>query len=190
MRFAFFALTLSLAGCAAAIPPVEVTRFHADQPLSPGGFGLVRADGGDPRALEFRTYAVAVTRELERLGYSERPSGVTYNVEIEFTRGTRTDFNQRPPVQIGVGGGSFGGNVGIGIGTSFGVGSGTRDTIITRLLVRIKSRADNKPLWEGRAQTQSSPKSPAAQPGLAADKLATALFQGFPGKSGETITVR
>ncbi len=190
MRIALFALTLALAGCAASIPAVEVTRFHTGQAITPGGFMPVRTDGGDPRSPEFQSYVVAVTHELERLGYREPPTGATYLVEIEYTRGTRTDFNRRPPVQIGVGGGTFGGNVGIGVGTTFGVGNGTRETVITQLSVRIKSRTDGKPLWEGRAQTQSSARAPAAQPGLAASKLASALFQGFPGKSGETITVQ
>ena len=44
-------------------------------------------------------------------------------------------------------------------------------------------------VWEGRAQTEAPGNAPAAQPGLAADKLARALFQDFPGESGRTITV-
>jgi hypothetical protein len=44
-------------------------------------------------------------------------------------------------------------------------------------------------VWEGRAETQAPANAPAAQPGLAADKLASALFKDFPGESGRTITV-
>ena len=49
--------------------------------------------------------------------------------------------------------------------------------------------SDGAVVWEGRAQTEAPGNAPSAQPGLAADKLARALFQDFPGESGRTITV-
>jgi hypothetical protein len=55
--------------------------------------------------------------------------------------------------------------------------------------VRIKRKADGVIVWEGRAQTEAPSNAPAAQPGLAADKLSRALFSGFPGESGKTIRV-
>ena len=79
--------------------------------------------------------------------------------------------------------------MGVGIGTSFGVGGGRKETVLTRLSVKLKTRADSKPVWEGRAETAAKAGSPAAQPGLAAEKLASALFAAFPGESGRTITV-
>ncbi len=180
-----------LAGCAATIPPVEVTRFHLGQVIPAGNIAIVPAAGSDSQGLEFRTYAVAVARELVKLGYAENTSTQTPLIaELDFSRGTRTDFARRSPVTIGIGGGSFGSHVGIGIGTSFGVGGkASRDTVITRLSVRLKNRSDGKPVWEGRAETQAPANAPSAQPGLAADKLASALFKDFPGRSGETITV-
>lgn len=180
-----------LAGCAATIPPVQVTRFHLGQPIPAGNVAIVPLAGGDSQGLEFRTYAAAVARELGRLGYAENASGQTPLIaELDYSRGTRTDYARRSPVTIGIGGGSFGSHVGVGVGTSFGLGgNATRDTVITRLSVRLKSRVDSKPIWEGRAETQSPANAPSAQPGLAADKLANALFRDFPGRSGETITV-
>jgi hypothetical protein len=191
MRAVILVLAVALGGCAATIPPVEVTRFHTGQAMAVGPLTVVPAGGGNIQTLEFRTYAVAVGQELARLGYPESADDKSpWIAEIDFSRGTRTDFAKRSPVSIGIGGGSFGGGFGIGVGTSFGVGgSGSKETVITRLSVRLLNRFDGKPVWEGRAETQAPSRAAAAQPGLAAEKLAKALFSGFPGKSGETITV-
>ena len=181
----------SLSACAATIPPVEVTRFHVDQPITPAAVAILPVPGGDPQGLEFRTYGSAVAKQLAALGYAEATDAKSpFIAEVDYSRGTRTDVARRSPFSIGIGTGSYGRHGGIGIGTSFGVGGGvTSETVITRLSVRIKARADGKPLWEGRAETSAPARAPAAQPGLAAEKLASALFKGFPGKSGETITV-
>ena len=56
-------------------------------------------------------------------------------------------------------------------------------------LVQIRNRADKSVIWEGRAETEAPASAPAAQPGLAADKLAAALFKDFPGVSGQTVRV-
>jgi hypothetical protein len=44
-------------------------------------------------------------------------------------------------------------------------------------------------IWEGKASQTAKAGSPAAQPGIAASKLAAAMFKDFPGVSGETIRV-
>src|SRR3546814_13817749 len=62
--------------------------------------------------------------------------------------------------------------------------------VITELNVQIKRRADATVIWEGRAITEAKENAPAAQPGMAAAKLAGALFKDFPGVSGRTITVK
>jgi hypothetical protein len=55
--------------------------------------------------------------------------------------------------------------------------------------VRIIRRSDQLVIWEGRAVQSAKAGSPAAQPAIAASKLAEALFKDFPGVSGETIRV-
>jgi hypothetical protein len=50
-------------------------------------------------------------------------------------------------------------------------------------------RSDQVVIWEGTAVQAAKAGSPAAQPGIAASKLAEALFKDFPGVSGETIRV-
>lgn len=188
MRFILFSLTLlALSGCVAAIPPVEVTRFHLGQQPAAGSAVVEAAEGQNAAALEFGTYAAAVTRELIRLGYPVEGKA-TYRIVLGFERGERK-VAKRSPVTIGIGGGSFGGNVGIGVGTSFGVGKSTSAIVSTRMSLQMRRISDGAVVWEGRAETEAPSNAPAAQPGLAADKLARALFQDFPGESGRTITV-
>ncbi len=176
-----------LAGCVAPIPPVEVTRFHVPDQIAAGGFAIEAAPGVDAKTLEFGTYSAAVTRELMRLGFKAEGQPA-YRVLVSYER-TERSVARRSPVTIGIGGGSFGSHVGLGIGTSFGVGGGTKGIVLTRMAVQLKRASDSAVLWEGRAHTESPSNAPAAQPGLAASKLATALFQDFPGDSGRTITV-
>lgn len=191
MILSLFAV-VGLAGCAASIPPVEVTRFHSGPQLAAGAVVIEPLNGGDAQSLEFRTYAAAVARELTVLGLTESQAKTTpYVVTLDVGRDTREELARRSPVTIGVGGGSFGRGGGVGIGTSFGLGNNrAREVVITRMAVQIRKRADKMVVWEGRAQTESPARAPAAQPGLAADKLATALFKGFPGESGKTIIVQ
>lgn len=191
MRYLVLCGFVALSACTATIPPVEVTRFHVDQPMTPGTVAVLPVPGGDPQGLEFRTYASAVAKQLAGLGYAEASDPKSpFIAEVDYSRGTRTDIARRSPFSIGIGGGSFGRHGGIGVGTSFGLGGGgSKETVITRLSVRIKARVDGKPLWEGRAETSAPARAAAAQPGLAAEKLAAALFTGFPGESGKTVTV-
>lgn len=182
-------LVLLLPACAATIPPVEVTRFHVNGEIAPGITATGAVTGQDGSSIEFRTYALAVSRELARLGFAEGANAL-YTAEIGYARDARERLAQRSPVTIGIGGGTFGRNLGVGLGTSFGIGgNNSRQVIVTRLDVQLKRASDGAVVWEGRAQTEAPSNAPAAQPGLAADKLARALFSGFPGESGKTITV-
>ncbi len=188
MRYILPSLTtiaLSLGGCAASIPPVSVTRFHAGQQISPGPVKVAAES-----SLEGLNYSNAVSQELVRLGFSDAPAGAppAYTAKVGFSRTVRTQ-TKRSPVSIGVGGGTGGGGFGVGLGTSIGLGGGPREIIITQMSVQITRASDAKPIWEGRAETEAPAKAPASQPGLAAGKLARALFAGFPGESGKTITV-
>lgn len=189
MRIVPLFAAVALGACTATIPPVEVTRFHLNQPIPGGSVSIAPLPGVDADSLEFRTYATAVSRELARLGYVEGPKS-DYAAEIGFFRDTRERAARRSPVTIGIGGGSFGRGGGIGLGGSFGLGGGgSKADIISHLEVRLKRKGDSRPVWEGRAQTIAPQNAPAAQPGLAADKLARALFADFPGESGRTIEV-
>ncbi len=183
------AATLFLVGCAAKLPPVEVTRFHVSDTVAAGTVATRALGDIDGSTIEFRTYDIAVKRELARLGYAEG-SDPAYSAEIGYSREARERLAKSSPITIGIGGGSFGRHTGIGLGTSFGIGGdNSGKMIISKLEVRLKRNADGVVVWEGRAQTEAPSNAPSAQPGLAADKLSRALFEGFPGESGKTILV-
>lgn len=208
MRQIFAApLLLLAAGCATATPPSEVTRFHrfAAPPAMAQPFYIAAPDDASAGA-EWSTYASAVAAELARNGYScalrsggacvlGRDSALApvraQRVTVRLDRAAAGERRGGSGVGVGVGGstGSYGSGVGVGVGIDLTrlLSGGGPDTAL-RLSVRIDGDGGQS-LWEGRAETAVRSRSPAGQPGMAAARLAAALFQGFPGRSGETITV-
>jgi Domain of unknown function (DUF4136) len=171
--------------------PVEATRYHLSQPIPPGTVA-VQAGAGQLTGPEFGIYSDAVAGELGRLGFTPAAAGGTadYVAAVSFTRTDRGQVRTRPPLTIGIGGGSFGGNVGVGGGASVGVGSKTRTVYGMELSVQLRRHGDNTVVWEGKAITETLSGAPGAQPNDGATRLAAALFKGFPGQSGITITVK
>ncbi len=185
-----FALSLTLTACVVPTGPVEVTRFNrlADGYVYGNGSYVAtpaKADDG----LSLSPYLAAVAREMQRVGYSERLDNSDVIAEVTVNA-RKVEAAQRSPVSVGVGGstGSYGSGVGLGLGLDISA-LGNKDRVETTLSVRLLRRADNLVIWEGRAVQSAGATSPAAQPGIAASKLAAALFADFPGKSGETVTV-
>lgn len=188
-------LLASLAGCATAIPPVEVTRFHVDNPARSGSIAVEEMPGNPDVSLEFRTYAAAVDQELQRVGFTSAAPGARsdYVALVAFRRSFRPAGygNDGRPVSVGVGGAvGSGGYSGLGLGIGINLSGRPKDQVVTELQVQVRRRSDSTTIWEGRALTEAREGTPAAQPGLAAQKLAAALFGGYPGESGRTITVR
>lgn len=186
------AILLVLSGCVVPTGPVEVTRFNrAAEGIAYGSGTYSVAVAGDPagQGLAASPYVAAVSREMQRVGYLDRVGGgsdVTAEVRVTLERYAA---ERRSPVSVGVGGstGSYGSGIGLGVGIN--LGGGPKAQVETILAVRIIRRSDNLVLWEGKATQAAKAGSPAAQPGIAASKLAEVLFQDFPGKSGETIRV-
>ena len=186
LRFSGLAAVLVLGGCAASVPPVQVTRFHLPGDIARGPIAPVVTSN----SLERGIYDAAVARELGRLGFPAGDTAARYTFSTEVTRDTRAALAKRSPVTIGIGGGTGGYGGGVGLGASFGLGGNrSGQTVITRLSVQIRERGGNGVVWEGRAETEAPSNAAASQPGLAADKLASALFRDFPGVSGRTISV-
>lgn len=193
---------LALAGCnTTGGAPTQVTRFHLAQPIAPGSFSIesMPAMGpGSPMApdsLELATYSDIVAGELTHLGFTRAQGAGTseLTVSVMIDRGTRPD--PRPSggaISFGIGGASFGRHTGVGgdVGTTVPIGQHERFLVGTRMQVQIKRRSDGTAIWEGRAMTQAKAQSADASPQAAVAKLAHALFTGFPGESGTTITVK
>ena len=185
-RILLLSTALALGGCAATIPPVQVTRFHLGSEIVRAPVALVSVGS----SLERAAYDAAVARELARLGFAAGTTEARYTYSTEVTRDVRAAAPKRSPISIGVGGGTGGYGGGVGAGVSFGLGGNkSREIIVTRLSVQLRERGGKGVIWEGRAETEAPSNAPASQPGLAADKLAAALFKDFPGESGRTISV-
>lgn len=182
----------SLSACVVSTGPVEVTRFNraAEGVVYGSGsyFVELAPDAAAGGGLAASPYLLAVSREMQRVGYTEK--SISPYVVAEVRVGVTTyEPERRSPVSVGVGGstGSYGSGVGLGVGIN--LGGGPKAQVETTLDVRIVRRSDNLVIFEGKAAQVAKTGSPAAQPGIAASKLAAALFQGFPGTSGETIRV-
>lgn len=194
---------LALGGCATQVPPVSVTRFHSDavNGWTAGRTYIVDATPladtststeAIPSELEWNSYRIAIERQLQLQGLvaarDDAASTAALRVRIGMHRVERVLGGSRSPVSVGVGGSTGGYRSGVGLGIGINLGGGARQMTDIKLMVRIDD-ASGQALWEGRAETAVPTKAPAAQPSLAAAKLAEALFKDFPGESGRTISV-
>lgn len=214
-RNRFFAVALLAAAATSAVPaamaaPVEVTRFHTPdslQTLGRGAVVVVAAQGNNGAAwsgiaspdssasLETRVWLQAVEAELAALRFgSATPGAADCIAEVRIERDVQRPANdtgrQRGPVSVGVGGGTGGWSSGVGLGVGFNLGGGPRARVSTRLSVTIRNRATGQALWEGRAENVERERAKLAAIDQAAPRMARALFSGFPGTSGATITVK
>jgi hypothetical protein len=172
----------------------EVTRYHLNQPIAPGSVHIEPLSATATISPEYQTYADAVAAELSRMGYTRvapASAGASqYIAAVGFQRASRGTVQTPPRFSIGIGGGSFGRGGGLGGGLSTGLGAQTREVIVSELFVQLRRRSDETVVWEGRAQSGGLSRTSETQPGIAAGRLATALFRGFPGESGITTIVR
>ena len=183
----------ALGGCVTPVGPVQVTRFHADDvtPLGKGTISIEPAPGTDGNSIEWQTYKSAVMRQLQLIGYTEASPGAGNQVAwMKLSRTTYQPQSSSSPVSVGLGGstGSYGSGVGLGVGIN--LSPKPKEQILTELSVSIRDRASSAVLWEGRASFTVTSSSPLAGTALAAPKMSEALFQNFPGQSGETIEVK
>ncbi len=190
----FAPLAVGLAGCATndGMPSsTEVIRYHLGQPIAPGTVAIESLANSMPDGPEARLYGDAVAAEMGKMGFAPAPSGSSsqYIAGVSFVRAVRGQVRTPPKFTIGLGGGSYGGNVGVGGGLSTGIGSKTRDVIASELTVQIRRRSDGTMIWEGRAQRMGLGGGANDQPIDTAARMAYALFRGFPGESGITTTV-
>lgn len=184
--------SLLLSGCASVANRVEATRFHLGQEIERGSIRVAPSDPALADSLETRKYAEVIGQEIALAGFRATDAGDTGQVLLFTVKRTVRDAGAaRSPVTIGIGGGTGGGGFGVGVGTSFPVGTPTaRQLVTSELNLRIRRQRDNTVVWEGRAVTEAVATTASADPRTAVARLTRALFQGFPGESGKTITVK
>ncbi|MGY6551149.1 MAG: hypothetical protein ACXIT4_04545 [Erythrobacter sp.] len=193
---------LAVSACAGPFTgPVEITRF-VGQDQTALGQGTIRVVFADEMSndLARAAYATAVSEELARAGYTViPPTSSTGGQQVATIRTSRQPIaagavDRGGPVTVGVGagGGRFGGGGfgGVSGGVGINLGGGQRGpNIVTELSVRIDT-ATGTSLWEGRSQIATAVKSPYSEVALSARTLARGLFKDFPGRNGETITIK
>lgn len=196
-RLALPAISLALL-IGMAVPaqaaPVEVTRFHTPETVALLGKGAVfvtGAPGTDPQSLQAAPWIEAVARELGTQGWGFATSGAADRVvEVSLDQQTQHFRRERGPVSVGVGGATGGWNSGVGLGLGFNLGGGPKDMVFTRLVVVIRDRVSGRALWEGRAESAEKAGAASGRTEALSRRMARALFQGFPGRSGDTIKVK
>lgn len=188
------ALAGLVAGCATPSyhSPVEVTRFTSTPagslPLGP--VGVRAAPGEDPTDPAYAVYQTAVKERLDAVGFQVAGDAAPYTAFIDVERTVFEAGKGRGPVSVGGGASTGGYGSGVGLGVGLNLTPPDPDEIVTQLSVSIRPSAGGDAIWEGRARFTASVNNEYADLTAAAGKVTAALFEGFPGNSGETIEVR
>ncbi len=173
---------------------VEVTRFIAeDVSIDLLGKGSVSVIGSPVGAgvgeIELKTYEAAVVNNLAGVGYQTATTADSSAQIVELRVSHDTVVPEEGPknpvsgeMEVGV---SNRGSM-VGMGINIDLSKPKKALISTRLEARIKDKASGKVLWEGRADIITRDGSDKWSDSAIAAKLSAALFDQFPGKSGET----
>lgn len=185
--FSTLLISLLISGCTSAIVS-DVTRFHQLAPANGNTVEIVSLDPALQKSIEFGQYAEMIGSELGKQGYRAQTDGGSA-LTAQITYGARLvavmDDASGSQVSVGMGGGSRGSSVGIGISTSLGSSEPKRD-FVRFLTLDIVRRADGARLYEGRVESRGPENSlPYIMP-----FLVNALFEDFPGESGESNRVK
>jgi hypothetical protein len=197
------ALALALSACATPFK-ADVARFQALPAPQGQSFVVTAADPRLQGGLEFAQYAGLVSGQMARLGYvpANDPSRADMVVSFDYT----VDNGREKVVSDNFGGG-WGGGFGPGFGRFggfygrrafgfgfydpfiFGPGFGNdvrSYTVYTSAIdLKIDRVADNRRLFEGKAEAQSRSKNLQ----YLVPNLVDAIFTDFPGQSGETVRI-
>lgn len=210
-KFVVIALIFSCLNACAPSVRTDVTRFN-EMPSTQGQTFVIEPSSNEQGSLEYKQYAQLIRQKLEQNGFhfSEKKSGEDYKVKFTFGIDNGSTSTVDMPLYGQTGGGTttFQGNSMGSVGgapyssTSFGtsytaptygeVGSVPISvTTYTRFLTLgiwdAKSLAQGKgdKVFEANAISKGSSSSlPTVMP-----LMIDAVFQDFPGKNGETITV-
>jgi hypothetical protein len=204
---------LALSACVAPFE-ARVARFQQLPAPAGNSFVIEPRDKSLEGGLEFATYANLVRQKLTQIGYQEAagPQQAALTVQLDYSvTAPREQVRSRPGFGgfggFGGWGGGFGGfgggwgpywgggfgGWGGGWGPGFGgFGGGWNNEVysVTKynavVAMRINRSADNRSVFEGRAETVSSSNNLTKL----VPNLVTAMFANFPGNSGETVTVK
>ena len=198
---------LGLSACATGLR-TQVSRFQAMPAPQGQSFVVVPMNPADMGGLEFSRYAEMVAQQMQAQGFARAPSinqatmvvQVGYDVDDGHTEIVSDPF---PHYGFGYGGWGYpsyygrrrsavlwGWNDPFWYGRYGGFGGyGPYDGIrsytyyVSELDMKIRRKADNASLFEGRAKARSRTDNLQK----VVPSLVQAMFTGFPGNSGETV---
>lgn len=187
VRSAPLLLAAALAACASgggkvrpAAGGIDVARFHLGEPVARAQIAIEPFDKADANRPEYPAYAAAIGRQLSRLGWTVVPSTTRSEqiALIDLEQGSREAVAALSAARIGRG------------VSATGPARTSANVTASLLEVAIRRRSDGTVFWEGRAVGEAPTGSAEAARTAVVERLATALFQDFPGESGRTIRVR
>ena len=197
---------LGLSACATGLR-TQVSRFQAMPAPQGQSFVVVPTNPADMGGLEFSRYAEIVAQHMQAQGYSRAPSidQATMVVQVGYdVSDQQTEIVSDPFPHYGYGSpyGFYGRGWGYpyygrrrssflwGWNDPFWYG-GAYDGIrtytyyVSELDMKIRRKADNAALFEGRAKARSRTDNLQK----VVPSLVQAMFTGFPGNSGETVKI-
>ena len=178
---------------------IDVARFRAEGPggeaLGKGTIGVIAAPvevgAGDPRDLA--TFEAAVVDQLAKAGYDVATADPTGGQVTELRlRRAVVEPEEAPhkPVSGAMTMGVSNHGSMMGMALAVDLSKPRKALVSTRLEVRIKDRKSDAALWEGRAEIVTREGDARWGDQAIAARLAAALFDGFPGRTGETTLRR
>ena len=134
------------------------------------------------------TFEAAVEDQLVHAGYDAATvragGGQVAEVRVSRIEAAPAEAKHNPVSgEVSMGVSNYGTMLGVGIAIDGSKPNGA--LLSTRLETRIRDRTSGQVLWEGRAEIMSRAGDPRWSDQAIADKLAAALFGGFPLRLGE-----
>ncbi len=182
---------------------LDVARFRAEgsagDALGKGAISVIAAPplapatSGPDEAGNLPTYEAAVVDQLAKAGYDVATADPTGGQVTELRLHRAVVEPEEAPHKPVSGAMTMGvSNHGSMMGMALAVDlSKPRKALVsTRLEVRIKDRKSDAALWEGRAEIVTREGDAHWNDQAIAARLAAALFDGFPGRTGETTLRR
>lgn len=169
---------------------VEVSRFVAENidlsTLGKGRIGVGAMPGSTPDARAGATFEAAVVDQLAKAGYDTLAPSPTEGQIAEVSvssKVVRPGESKRSPVsgETTIGVGTRGSYMGMAINVD--MTKPARALVSTRLVARIRDRATNALLWEGRADIVTRDGDSRWTEQAIATRLAAALFEDFPARA-------
>jgi hypothetical protein len=176
---AFLGAAAVLGGCASAPPQPDSMRDPQANFAAFSTFGWHETAAGgapdEPVRLLDSNIRSAIAAELQRRGYLPAPAGTTPDLRIAYETATAEKI-ENTPVRVGIGIGSWGGNV----GGSVNVGSPSiRNYQEGTLVIHAIDTARNAEVWQGRVAGKVTKGS--LEPEAIARGVAVAM-QDFPAR--------